>query len=833
MSLPGGSTGICSRCGARLPPDLPEESRTVQCPGCEFIFPRVRPQPEPDDAALDLAETMTRRWSCVRSDRYRLTRLLAKGIQGNVFLATHLLLEHSVVVKVVTTEKLDWAETAVARLLNEARAGFRVNHPNVARVMDCDHFGDAWYFVMEYVPGLNLKEMLEGVQRFCWEQVAEMGRQAADGLDAIHRAGLLHRDLKPANLVLTPGGQVKITDLGLVKILYPQADASVTHDGQAVGTPLYMAPELFRADCEGDRRSDVYALGATLYHLVTGSPPHEGMGLAEIARKHREGPVTWPPELADQLPTRFCQLVQTCLAKDPPERFEDARAMALALDLHRPEADLVRSTVPPVFSSPPRGIAVLAFRNLSHQASDEWLGEAIAEYLTSRLMEQDGLQVADRHALTTVLGQRVGRGQELPPDRQILDAARLTGAGVVVTGTVQCSGSQLRVTAHALRQGHHHPQYLGRVISTREKLFALQDELAGYVVQTLTGTRQASEGPRLFGETDSQSAFEAYVRGKQAFTAGQYEQAIALAQTACQQDPNYLEPMGLIGVCYSRLGLYDRAEELHRQQVARANEQGNERMRAQAFGNLGVMHYYKGEYEAALELLSQANEVESRLRLTADLAKTRGNEGFALLRLGRLTEAESAFQDAIELNRSLSDLASMLSPYNGMGDVLLAAGRHRRARQYFRRALALARELNDRVNVGISHLHLGRCACLMQRFDEAREEFDRALAELEQTRFWNGLAVVYQHLAEMHLHQGEVHQGFACIEKRIELAQRHANRRMECAGWEQKARAHERLGQRTEALECLRRSLAISGRSMTDDELGGYLQELVQREPFR
>jgi tetratricopeptide (TPR) repeat protein/tRNA A-37 threonylcarbamoyl transferase component Bud32 len=833
MSLLGGSIGTCARCGACLPTDLPDSAIIVQCLGCEFVFPRAEPEPEADAAALELAETMTRRWSCVRSDRYRLTRLLGKGVQGSVFLARHLLLEHTVVVKVVTTEKLDWAATAVARLLNEARAGFRVNHPNVARVMDCDRFGDAWYFVMEYVPGRNLKAMLEEAHRFCWEQAADIGRQAADGLDAIHRAGVLHRDIKPANLLLTPDGQIKITDLGLVKILYPQRDASVTHEGQAVGTPLFMAPELFRADYEPDRRTDIYALGATLYYLAVGCPPFDGLGLAEVARKHREAPLVWPGELADQLPSHYCRVVEKCMAKSPAERFEDARALAVALDVQRGGAELVRSAVQPVFSSPPRGIALLPFRDLSKQAGDEWLGEAIAEYLTSRLMEQEGIHVADGHALATVLHQRSGARADTPTDHQILDAARLTGAGVVVTGTVQCSGEDVRVTAHALRQGHDRPQFLGRAVGTRQKLFALQDQLAGHVLQAVTGSSQSGERPALFGETDSQAAFEAYVRAKRAFVGGQYNEAIALAQSARKHDSRYLEPVGLIGACYMRQWQYERAEESHRQQMVQAAEQGNERMRAQGLGNLGVMNYYKGDYDSALELLSQAAEIESRRRLSADLAKTRGNMGFAYLRLGRLKEAEAAFGDAIELNRSLGDLASMLSPYNGMGEALLAASRHRRARQYFRRALALARELNDRVNVGITHMHLGRCACLTQQFDEAAEEFDRALAELEQTRFWNGLTLVYQHLAEMHLQQGDAQQAFACIDKRIELAQKHANRRMECAGWEQKARAHQRLGQQDEALAALRQSLQLSAISKTAEESLQQLQLLAQREPFR
>jgi tetratricopeptide (TPR) repeat protein len=203
------------------------------------------------------------------------------------------------------------------------------------------------------------------------------------------------------------------------------------------------------------------------------------------------------------------------------------------------------------------------------------------------------------------------------------------------------------------------------------------------------------------------------------------------------------------------------------------------------------------------------------------------------MRLNRFKEAETAFSEAIENSKRLGDLVSLIWPYNGMGGVLLKQQRYAEAREYYQRALALAEEVGDRVNVGVSQMNQGRCACLLGDYAEARRRFEAALSTLQKTDFWNGLALVHEYMAEMHLQQDDLDAALACIERRVELARRHGNNRMEAEAWEQKARAYEKRRQTDRALECLKRSLEASQRPAPYESLHRYLEEIAHRAPLR
>lgn len=221
------------------------------------------------------------------------------------------------------------------------------------------------------------------------------------------------------------------------------------------------------------------------------------------------------------------------------------------------------------------------------------------------------------------------------------------------------------------------------------------------------------------------------------------------------------------------------------------------------------------------------------LNLGGEVAKILGNLGFALMRLDRLEEAEAVFAESIAINKQFADLVSLQWPYNGMGTVLLRLERYAEASEYYRRALALAEEIGDRVNVGVSQMNLGRCACLVGDYTQASERFDAALDALGGTGFWNGLTLVYEYMAEMHLLTGRPEAALAAIDQRIDLACRHDNHRMEAEAWEQKARAFELLGQTDKALTALKRSVEISQRPSPHESLHVYLAEVCRRPAFR
>jgi tetratricopeptide (TPR) repeat protein len=229
------------------------------------------------------------------------------------------------------------------------------------------------------------------------------------------------------------------------------------------------------------------------------------------------------------------------------------------------------------------------------------------------------------------------------------------------------------------------------------------------------------------------------------------------------------------------------------------------------------------------ELFTAAIEIESQRRPTPNLARLYSNLGFALLRLEHADEAEKAFREAIHISRHLGMLVSLMGPCNGLGGIMLQRGQHDEARRYYLRTLSLASECGDRVALGLAHMNLGRCATRSQDFDTALTEFEAALRELQNTEFWNGLTLVYEHLADLHLQRHDPQAALQSVEKRIELARKHGNRRMEAAAWEQRARAHEQMNDTEEALNSLKQAVEVSQRPAPFDDMRLYLAEIMKR----
>ncbi len=775
-------------------------------------------------------ESWTGKWSAIRADRYRVIRVLASGAQGRLLLAHHRHLDQACVIKVVSTDDAMWADVANQRLRNEAKAGVRVNHPNVARVFDCDCVEDAWYFVMEYIRGQNLRHVIQRAGLIEVEQVVGLGLQMAAGLAAIHASGLVHRDIKPSNLMLTHDGTVKIMDLGLVKVAGAGDDMHVTHAGQVVGTPLYMPPEQFESGVSIDARADIYSLGATLYHLLTGHVLFEGADFGQIADKHRRAPVVWSESERDIVPEWLRDVVECCLAKRREHRIESAGRVEQALRDHATTGRQVSLGCDPASA----GVTVLTFRNLSRQETDAWIGDAMAEALSSRMAELEGVHVADRSVVMGIIRQTTGATPDEDPTRdQIGEAARLLGVGHVITGSYQRQGDEIRIIAQAFTPDATDTQHLATVSGSASSLFDLEDRLTERIIEALASVLpRANLRSSVRGRPESLGAYEKYVHGKRAFADGDYHAAIAFARDAEELDPEYGDPISLTGACYARLGDYDRAVEYHARHERRASERKDLPDLAVALGNLGAMYYYKGDYAVAYDFLNRAATI-SDAHPNPETPKLFANLGMVVMRLGRTEDAERAFERAIEICKRFNDLVSMVWPYNGMGSVLLKQERFTEAREFHQRALSLAEEIGDRVMVGVSQMNIGRCACLLEDFSEASIWFNAALGTLECTKFWNGLTLVYEHMAEMHLVQGNPSDALNCIDQRVELAVRHGNKRMESEAWEQKARAFEQMKRTGEALSALKKSLAVSQRPEPYESLHRYLEDVATRKPFR
>ncbi len=263
--------------------------------------------------------------------RYEVVRELGKGAMGIVYLAKDPVIGRLVAIKTIrssgTGDEEDTQEFR-ERFVREAQTAGILSHPNIVTIHDIgeDPETQTSFIAMEYIEGKNLKMLLAEKTKFPYEHVAEMVAEVAEALDYAHRKGIIHRDVKPANIIITADGKVKITDFGIAKI----ASSNLTTTGQFLGTPNYMSPEQVSGS-PVDGRSDLFSLGVVLYELLTSRKPFQGDNLTAISYKIVHEDFTPPAELSKEIPDEFDEIVARAMAKDPWNRYQRGKDLALAL----------------------------------------------------------------------------------------------------------------------------------------------------------------------------------------------------------------------------------------------------------------------------------------------------------------------------------------------------------------------------------------------------------------------------------------------------------------------------------------------------------------------
>jgi len=253
-------------------------------------------------------------------NRYLIERQLASGGMATVYLAVDQRLDRQVALKVIHPHLTNDAEFQ-AKFVLEAKTAAKLSHPNLVNVFDQGTDGQTTYLVMEYVPGITLRDALKEYGPLPALRALEMLAQILAGLAAAHSAGILHRDLKPDNVLLADDGRVKLGDFGLAREI-----SAHTSTGDLVGTIAYLSPELVTRG-QADARSDVYAAGILLYELLTGRQPFEGDKAVQIAYQHANSTVPVPSLLATATPPSVDKLVAWSTAKLAADRPSDAGAM--------------------------------------------------------------------------------------------------------------------------------------------------------------------------------------------------------------------------------------------------------------------------------------------------------------------------------------------------------------------------------------------------------------------------------------------------------------------------------------------------------------------------
>jgi len=266
--------------------------------------------------------------------RYRVRARIARGGMATVYVATDLRLERRIALKVMHAHLSD-DSAFQSRFIQEARSAARLADPHVVNVFDQGQDGELAYLVMEYLPGITLRELLREQKRLTVAQTITIMDAILSGLSAAHRAGIVHRDVKPENVLLAEDGRIKIGDFGLARA----TTANTATGQQLLGTIAYLAPELVTRGT-ADARSDIYALGIMLYEMLVGEQPYKGEQPMQIAFQHATESVPRPSIRNPAVPEPLDELVLWATEKSPSERPDDAQQMLDRLRAIERELDI-------------------------------------------------------------------------------------------------------------------------------------------------------------------------------------------------------------------------------------------------------------------------------------------------------------------------------------------------------------------------------------------------------------------------------------------------------------------------------------------------------------
>ncbi|TVR44361.1 MAG: serine/threonine protein kinase [Planctomycetota bacterium] len=259
---------------------------------------------------------------------YRLVRRIGEGGMGEVYLAEQLNMHRQVALKVLHDKWADDEEFR-KRFLLEARAAGKLSHHNLIQVYDVGKYQGVYYFSMEFVDGVTVEDLIDHEGQVLVEKVFDITLQVCNALKYLSREHIVHRDIKPANIMITKDGTVKLGDFGFIQSGY---DAELLQEGTTLGTPDYISPEQARGDRNLDVRSDIYSLGATLFHMLSGDPMFKG-SCSQVMHDHLE---TEPPDLTrlrSGLPKDLVRVIAKMVQKDPADRYQSADELIADLEM--------------------------------------------------------------------------------------------------------------------------------------------------------------------------------------------------------------------------------------------------------------------------------------------------------------------------------------------------------------------------------------------------------------------------------------------------------------------------------------------------------------------
>ncbi|HSW29684.1 MAG TPA: protein kinase [Longimicrobiales bacterium] len=406
------------------------------------------------------------------ASRYRIERELGFGGMATVWLAHDLKHDRDVALKLLRPELA--VVLGGERFLREIRITARLQHPHILPLLDSGEAAGFLYYVMPYVEGESLRQRLEREGQLPLDEALALTRQIAAALDCAHRQEIVHRDIKPENILLSKGEAV-VADFGIALAMRAAGGPRLTETGLSLGTPQYMSPEQAAGDREVDARSDVYSLGAVLYEMLCGEPPHTGPSTpVVIAKLLTQAPV--PPRVTRAgVPEHVNGAVLKALAKAPADRFGTAPELVAAL------------AAPSEAQGPGKSIVVLPFEDISPGRDNEYFADGLTEEVISALSRIRSLRVISRNSAMTLKGTR----------RTTSEIGELLRVSHVLEGSVRKAGNNLRITAQLIEAVTDAHLWTDRYDGTLDDVFDIQDKVARSIAEALQVQLGPAERARL------------------------------------------------------------------------------------------------------------------------------------------------------------------------------------------------------------------------------------------------------------------------------------------------------------------------------------------------
>ncbi len=674
---------------------------------------------------------------------YRIQHKLGSGGMGEVYLAEDTLLDRKVAIKVLPPDAVA-DEQAKKRLIREAKAAAKLDHPNICAIYEVGEEDGRAFIVMQYVEGETLARRLLTKPPNLMESL-DVAIQVCDALAQAHSLGVIHRDVKPQNLMITSRNQVKVMDFGLAKVV---RDTSLTESqavtvslltepGAIVGTVPYMSPEQVKGESL-DTRSDIFSFGAVLYEMVSGRQPFvsESAAATFSAILTRE-----PPPLARYavgVPDEMQRIVRKCLEKDTEDRYQSARDLLIDLrnlkresetgsvtsdraSLHSPRRRymtyaalaLVILTLSSigvyVLSSGGKAIdsvAILPLDNVGADPNTEYLSDGITESLISSLSQLPNLKVMSRSSAFRY------KGREIDPQA----VGRELKVQAVLTGRLVQRGDGLAISLE-LVDARDNSQIWGQQYNRKlADVFAVQEEIAKEISEKLRLKLTGAERQQLAKRpTENIKAFQYYMQGRvyaHRRTREDLLTAIRYCEKAIEEDRNYALAYAGLADAYTNLGSrgYIAPIEGKRkaEEAARKGLDLDENL-AEAHATLGSVYTLFAPPNFSLG----DRELRRAIELSPNLAIAYQHLGISLEQQGRFDEGLGELLKARELDPLSSIIArAAASPYYFKRD--------------YARALELLRQANE---LGPAFSTTWEIGVYIQN-----RSFDEALAELEKAK---------------------------------------------------------------------------------------------------